>query len=71
MSLYDERMRDARNCNDYDRCILCHKCRNFSDMLMKCQRCSMNPHMICKHTHEELMKAFKAVYKNQRPEVRL
>lgn len=71
MQRYDDCMKDARSCNDYDKCLLCHGCRNFSASIMKCQRCSMNPQMICKHNHTDLVKAFKVVYKNTRPEIML
>lgn len=66
---YDQHMKDARECIDYRKCLLCHGCRNFSRNVYKCTKCSMFPKMICKHTEEEIVRGFELMYQDERPQV--
>ena len=68
---YDTYMRDAYKCLNYERCLLCHGCRAYATYMMKCTKCSMNPHMICKHNDSNIAHAFHTLYQGERPVIDL
>ncbi len=70
-TLYDEQREGSRYCVSYTKCLLCHGCRSYSANMVKCNKCSMNPKMICKHKEEEIIRGFEVMYKDQRPSLTL